>query len=213
MRRTDSNTLLEQTTYFGGKKAWSAEDDAILVAGDEAGDSTTDIAQALGRTPKAVEVRRVRLALRGKHPAAAESGDPLRHRRQWSRSEKRQLVELRREGLDKAQIAAKLGRSIRSVEQAMSFWASSPRRKMHQTPSQRAATVALANEKGARLAAKDAGVAERSVVRWRNGHTKKVAPAAKQPERITFLRRPLVAVSAAAVACATVGGVIWAVLQ
>lgn len=44
----------------------------------------------------------------------------------------------------------------------------------HKTPEQRAAAVARANQVGAAAAADEFGVHERSIVRWRNGHTQRV---------------------------------------
>lgn len=133
MRRTDSNTLIEAAAPRRGPvnpdhASWQPADDERLSKLFNDGATDAAIADALGRSKKAVGLRRVGLGMR------REATYP----------------------------------------------------DVQATAEARAAAVLRADAVGAAKAADEIGVHERSIVRWRNGHTKRVAPhKGTGPQRVS----------------------------
>jgi hypothetical protein len=118
MNRRFSALAAPRLTVNPDHKPWTDEDDDRLAAMFRNNDTDAVMAEALGRTKKAIGLRRIWLGL---------------------------------------------NRRVQGTGKVMD-------------PEQRAAAVVLASEVGASKAAEAVGVTDRTIVRWRNGHTQKVAP-------------------------------------
>jgi hypothetical protein len=97
-------------------KPWTAEDDALLLAGYEANDSAEAIASALRRSKQAVWQRRSDLkALNVNTVESIKTDKAPKHRKHWRKKDKMRLRELVATNTPLAEIAVAVGRSERAT--------------------------------------------------------------------------------------------------